>query len=215
MPRPRTFEREAVLAAAKDAFWEKGYDGTALSDLEDRTGLNRSSLYLEFGSKQGLFSAALDLYYAEVVDPLLGAMEADPHLSAIDDFFAGVKQIILDDRSGSRRGCLLVNTIAELSPYDDAAARRARQFRDRLNGAFERVLEAEASTARIADGSTDRLAGVLLASTLGIWVCARIDLDDAADRCDLVAAEVHTLASALGIGSSVPSASGPPGRADR
>lgn len=196
MPRPRSYEREAVVTAARDVFWENGFDGTALSDVERRTGLNRSSLYQEFGSKQGLFSAALDHYYDQVLDPLLTALESGTRLGAIDAFFAGVKGVILEDRAGRRRGCLLVNTIAELSPHDEAAARRARDFRDRLQGAFKRVLEADGSTARIANGSVDRLARMLLASTLGIWVCARIDLADAAARCDEIAAEVQSWISA-------------------
>jgi TetR/AcrR family transcriptional regulator, transcriptional repressor for nem operon len=62
MPRPRTRTREEMVAAAKDAFWEFGYDGTAVSELERRTGVNRSSLYAEFGSKQALFAESLDMY---------------------------------------------------------------------------------------------------------------------------------------------------------
>jgi TetR/AcrR family transcriptional repressor of nem operon len=194
LPRTRGYARDTVLAAAKDVFWESGYEGTVLSELEVRTGLNRSSLYLEFGSKQELFSAALDLYYAEVVDPLLTALEEGADLSAIETFLTSVEGIILEEREGDRRGCLLVNSIAELSPYDEDAARRAREFQDRLRGAFVRVLERDAVTA----GSTDlirRRAGLLFASTLGIWVAARIDLDDAAVRCDEVAAEVRAWVS--------------------
>jgi TetR/AcrR family transcriptional repressor of nem operon len=195
MPRPRSYERAAVVEAAKEAFWENGYEGTVLSELEQRTGLNRSSLYLGFGSKQELFSAALDLYYDEVVEPLIGALEAGATYSAIDAFLAGVKAIILDEREHRRRGCLLVNTIAELSPYDEAAERRARDFRDRLSRAFRAALEAEASRGRIDRGSVDRRAVLLFTSTMGIWLSARIDLDDAAARCDDVAAEVHAWAA--------------------
>jgi TetR/AcrR family transcriptional repressor of nem operon len=203
MPRPRGYARGAVLAAAKDVFWENGYEGTVLTELEGRTGLNRSSLYLEFGSKQELFSAVLDLYYEEVVDPLLSALEAEPYPSAIDDFFAGVKAIILDEEAGNRRGCLLVNTIAELSPHDPAAERRSREFRDRLHGAFIRALERAASAGRIDVGSIRRRAGMLLAGTLGIWIDARVDLADAAARCDEIVSEVHSWA-AVADGSEPP-----------
>jgi TetR/AcrR family transcriptional repressor of nem operon len=195
MPRPRSYERAAVVEAAKEAFWENGYEGTALSELEQRTGLNRSSLYLGFGSKQELFSAALDLYYDEIVDPLIGALEAGASFSAIDAFLAGVKGVILDERAHRRRGCLLVNTIAELSPYDEAAEGRARDFRDRLSRAFRGALEAEASRGRIDQGSVDRRVAMLFTSTMGIWLSARIDLDDAAARCDDVAAEVRAWAA--------------------
>ena len=198
MPRPRGYARDAVLAAAKDVFWENGYEGTVLSELEERTGLNRSSLYLEFGSKQELFSAALDLYYAEVVDPLLTTLEDGRDLTAIETFLAAIKEIILDERSGRRRGCLLVNIIAELSPHDEAAARRARAFQDRLHGGFTRVLERSASTGRLDDALIRRRAGLLVTGTLGIWLSARIDLAEAATRCDEVATEVRSWGSMTG-----------------
>jgi TetR/AcrR family transcriptional repressor of nem operon len=183
-----------VLAAAMDVFWENGYEGTAVAELEARTGLNRSSLYLEFGSKRELFTEALDRYYDEVTDPLLTAMEAGTDLTAIETFFMDVKRIIQGERTGGRRGCLLVNTIAELSVQDDPTARRGRAFRDRLHGAFRRVLAADPSTRRLGDRRIDERASMLAASTMGIWLWARVDLDDAAARCDQVAAEVRTWA---------------------
>lgn len=67
MARPRGYDRETVLAAARDLFWERGYDATSITDLEQCTGLNRSSLYQEFGSKDGLFEAALACYADQVV----------------------------------------------------------------------------------------------------------------------------------------------------
>ena len=200
MPRPRSRSREAVIAAAKDAFWEKGYEGTALSELERRTGNNRSSLYAEFGSKQRLFAEALDMYYDEIVDPLISALETGASFAAVVAFFAGVKGVILEQRSSERRGCLLVNTIAELSPHDEATARRAEAFRDRLLGAFRQALQHEASAGRIDAGQVDRRANMLFASTLGIWVSARIDPGDAARRCDELGVEVRDWASTSGAG---------------
>ena len=59
MARPKGYDRDAVLVAARDLFWEQGYERASIADLEKRTGLNRSSIYQEFGSKRELFSAAL------------------------------------------------------------------------------------------------------------------------------------------------------------
>src|SRR5919106_5876675 len=145
MPRPRGYARDDVVEAARAAFWENGYDGTALSDLEGRTGLNRSSLYHAFGNKRQIFDVALDSYVQDVIDPLVGRLESGPNgLEAVTTFFSGVKAIILDERGDGRRGCLMVNTIAELSSRDGKAAARASWFRDRLSGAFARALEAAA-----------------------------------------------------------------------
>ncbi len=47
--------REALLAAARDAFLEQGFSGTSIEDVVGRTGGSKASLYSYFGSKEGLF----------------------------------------------------------------------------------------------------------------------------------------------------------------
>jgi len=83
MARPKGYDRDAVLVAARDLFWEQGYERASIADLEKRTGLNRSSIYQEFGSKRELFSAALQCYADRVIaeiDP--GPVEARARLLA-------------------------------------------------------------------------------------------------------------------------------------
>src|SRR5262249_24207113 len=77
MGRPRGYDRDNVLVAARDLFWEQGYEATSISDLEQRTGLNRSSLYHEFGSKHELFEAALECYADRVIAQLLADLRND------------------------------------------------------------------------------------------------------------------------------------------
>lgn len=59
MARPRSFDPATVIARARDAFVVGGYRGTSVDDLLTATGLARASLYQAFGSKRGLFLAAL------------------------------------------------------------------------------------------------------------------------------------------------------------
>ena len=59
MGRNRTFEEPAVVALAARQFLATGYEATSLDDLVLATGLHRGSLYQAFGSKRGLFLAAL------------------------------------------------------------------------------------------------------------------------------------------------------------
>ncbi|WP_199865355.1 MULTISPECIES: TetR/AcrR family transcriptional regulator [Frankia] len=49
MARPRTFDEDQVVCAARDQFWATGYTATSLDDLTAATGLGRGSLYGAFG----------------------------------------------------------------------------------------------------------------------------------------------------------------------
>ena len=60
--RPRTFDEEAVLDALTALFWRQGYEATSMADIVEASGLNKSSLYNTFGSKQELFATILDRY---------------------------------------------------------------------------------------------------------------------------------------------------------
>jgi TetR/AcrR family transcriptional repressor of nem operon len=57
--RPRQFDTDAAVEAARDAFVRGGYRGTSIDDLLRATRLQRASLYSAFGSKRGLFITAL------------------------------------------------------------------------------------------------------------------------------------------------------------
>lgn len=60
--RPREFDADEVLDKALMAFWQRGFEGTSISDLTEAMGINRPSLYAAFGNKENLFRLALDRY---------------------------------------------------------------------------------------------------------------------------------------------------------
>jgi AcrR family transcriptional regulator len=62
--RPRGFDRDAALRRAMEVFWERGYEGTSVSELTRAIGINAPSLYAAFGSKEELFRDAVALYDA-------------------------------------------------------------------------------------------------------------------------------------------------------
>ncbi|MEJ2855385.1 MULTISPECIES: TetR/AcrR family transcriptional regulator [unclassified Saccharothrix] len=128
MGRPREFDDAAVVDAAMEVFWSKGYESTSTEDLCARTGLGRGSLYNAFGSKHGLYQRALRRY-AEVG---FGAQ------AEILDGPGGVKQrlralmvAVIDTDLGdpSKRGCLAVNAAVDAGGTDDVVAEQVlRQF---------------------------------------------------------------------------------------
>ncbi|CAG9422408.1 HTH-type transcriptional repressor ComR [Providencia alcalifaciens] len=60
--RPREFDRDAALNKAKLVFWQRGYEGTSMSDLVSALGIASARIYAAFGSKENLFREAIDLY---------------------------------------------------------------------------------------------------------------------------------------------------------
>ena len=68
--RPRGFDRAAALAKATRLFWEKGYEATSISDLTEALGIGAPSLYAAFGSKEALYTEALN-YYCESNEALV------------------------------------------------------------------------------------------------------------------------------------------------
>ena len=59
MGRPRGFDEEAVIRAAVGLFGRRSYDGTSVDDLVSGLGVHRGTLYNTFGSKRGVYLAAL------------------------------------------------------------------------------------------------------------------------------------------------------------
>ena len=53
--RKRAFDKNEVIDKAMRLFWQNGYSGTSVAMLSAELGLNTSSLYATFGSKEQLF----------------------------------------------------------------------------------------------------------------------------------------------------------------
>ncbi|HEU5248961.1 MAG TPA: helix-turn-helix domain-containing protein [Thermoanaerobaculia bacterium] len=59
MGRPARVSRDAVLRAAREAFAERGFDGTTLASIGARVGLSPSALLRHAPTKEALFTAAM------------------------------------------------------------------------------------------------------------------------------------------------------------
>jgi TetR/AcrR family transcriptional regulator, transcriptional repressor for nem operon len=76
MGRPRGFDEAEVIAAAAALFANRAYDGVSVDDLVTHLGVHRNSLYKTFGSKRGLYLAALRWHLKHRVHPLISEVSA-------------------------------------------------------------------------------------------------------------------------------------------
>ncbi len=114
MPRPRSFDTDAIIDQLCDYFWEHGYSAASLDDLAQRLGVKRGSLFNAFGSKEVLFNAAFDRYSQRcrvVFDtPDRGRKAIEYYFHQAILFQRGSANEIATNR-GMGRGCFFVNLL--------------------------------------------------------------------------------------------------------
>ncbi|MEM8747585.1 MAG: helix-turn-helix domain-containing protein, partial [Actinomycetota bacterium] len=101
--RPPEFDREAVLTAAVFAFWTGGFKATTVGDLEEATGVDRSTLYKSFGGKNGLYESAADSYIAMASEQLFSKLHDGT--DGVEDVLAFIDTLDASYRAGQPRGC--------------------------------------------------------------------------------------------------------------
>lgn len=71
MGRKKKFNQNLVLKQITQVFVRYGYEATSMDNLVQATGVLRGSLYAAFGSKLGMFRAALAWEENELSDQLI------------------------------------------------------------------------------------------------------------------------------------------------
>ena len=138
MPRPREYDRDAVVLQAMDVFWERGYSQTSISDLVDATGLQPGSLYGAFGSKKGVFLEVLDRYNQSFLDKITAPADG-PVLPLIRSLLDTIVSEAVS--SCDQRGCLTVNALVEMAQHDEDIALKLAQYNQRITDAFATLLQ--------------------------------------------------------------------------
>jgi AcrR family transcriptional regulator len=169
MARPREFDEQAVLSAAREAFWVGGYEGTSLDDLTAATGLGKGSLYGAFGTKHDVFSRVFDDYCRHIVTVVEGALDGPPEtaMDRLATYLRGLASRTADD--ADRRGCLLAKGSAELANRDPTIAARASDTYAALEAVLARTLRQARRHGNLTTVATaPALARTVLATMRGI-----------------------------------------------
>lgn len=106
--RPRNFDKDKALQSALQVFWEKGYEGTSLTDLTEAMGINRPSLYAAFGNKEELFRKTVALYVSGPASYQKGALEEPTFQGVVEKLLRGAIDLLID--AAHPHGCLLVQS---------------------------------------------------------------------------------------------------------
>ncbi len=136
-------------------------------------GVNRKSMYAEFGSKQQLFEAALEHYSSNHLTRVLAPLEApDASIEGILRAFHGYASA----SEGSFRGlgCLLCNTAVERGALDPGIGLYVDAYMERLTLAFRHALSNAQQGGEIDPTvDIDELAGFLTTALIGMAASIR------------------------------------------
>ena len=191
MGRLQSFERTTVVQAARDLFWDKGFEATSLADLEDATGLRRSSLYHAFGSKRGLFDAAVEDYQASVIRPRLRTLTG-PGIgrASLLAYFSELRSAVSAlPEDSPRRGCLLVNCAAGLAGHDDLARQVVEGYRSELTDTLQDALRAAGGSA--PDRAPER-ARTLASLGMSAMLLARVNATESVALLDTATEQIRS-----------------------
>jgi AcrR family transcriptional regulator len=158
--RPRSFDRDAALAAAVEQFWREGYEGTSIATLTSAMGVSPPSLYAAFGDKNRLFEEASTEYFRRTCEGLDRAAELPTAREAIVRMLEDTARA--HTNAATPPGCLMLTEPRLASQREELHQR----LLDRLNRGV--------ADGDLAPGTrTGPLASFLVAVMRGMSGCAR------------------------------------------
>ena len=168
----KQFDEDQVLDAAMRAFWRDGFQATSLAQLEAATGLNKSSLYNSYGSKDELFKQCLERFTQYYGSRLVDALDHPDFRTSIENFFSRLVERLEDP--DLPKGCLATMAAMELGGGNGPPAHLVETNLEAVRLAFRKRCARAVTDGQLpSDADCDALAAMLLAMTRGIAVLNR------------------------------------------
>jgi TetR/AcrR family transcriptional repressor of nem operon len=169
--------RRDIIRKAAPIFNQKGYDGAALSDLLDATGLEKGGIYRHFESKQQLAGEAFDYAWKLAID---SRFEGTQDIANTVDRLKQIVRNFRDRRTGLvPGGCPLLNTATDSDNGNPALREKARKalrcWLERLTSIAEEGQQRDEIGSDIDPG---KLATLIVGTLEGSIMVSRLERRD-------------------------------------
>lgn len=137
--------RKEILAAALQAFSEKGFDKTSMDDVVRVTGLSKGTIYWYFENKQVLFTALMEFVTDQLFTGFDGIFASTQEMTpreAVIAIFTGV-ELLLD--MNPKIASLTVDFLLQGLHYPELLQKYAQYYAryiDELGGIIQRGIDA-------------------------------------------------------------------------
>ncbi len=182
--------RDEIVRKLFDLFRRRGFEGAALSDISDATGLGRSSLYHHFpGGKDEMVAAVADFARGRIGDNILDPLKADGPLPARIDAMLATTRDMYDCGEAP---CLVASLMVSPGLAPESADKVQAILRDWI-AAMADALKAEGVPAKEAK----RRATAAIVAIQGGLLVARASGDTGVFRDALKTARQDLLSPAV------------------
>ena len=171
--RPRTFDREIALKKAMYLFWEKGYEGTTMTDIIQSIGVKAPGVYAAFGNKDAIFKEAVALYRAQIENgPLKVLIEIESIQDAVESALAStIDQYACRENPTS---CLVMTGAINTAPEHSEHANTLREIREAYKNVWlQRFIRAKKDNQLVDVASPDDLAEYVITFIHGLALRAK------------------------------------------
>jgi TetR/AcrR family transcriptional regulator, transcriptional repressor for nem operon len=131
--RYKEFNSNVVLEKCITLFWERGFTSCPISEIVNRTRVNRSSLYDEFESKEGILVEGLNLYHTRYGLPKIEILEGEGSMNQVAfDFYWSYMQSTMDRPFG----CFMIHIATELADSNESVKAILDQYLEAIKNGF-------------------------------------------------------------------------------
>ncbi|MBZ2169648.1 TetR/AcrR family transcriptional regulator [Marinobacter sp. F4216] len=170
MARQARYDRPTLLNKAISLFWDRGYHGSSMKQIEQALDLRPGSIYAAFGSKDGLFAEALATYADQGRLELMGYLESSESIvDGLQTYLRAMAGTASASADKPARACMIIKTLLESSRTHPELAGQAEQILADVRKALAEALEQAKMAGELADHTDcERLARLIQAQIVGL-----------------------------------------------
>lgn len=169
MPRKPNYDRDDLIDRARDLFWQRGWAGTSLKDLEAALQMKPGSFYAAFGSKDALFTLAMEKYATDGRERLKTLAQDLGPIKALQRF----PEMVVENDDAPAKACMLSKTLLELHAHNHPLAHDANLHLLKMEAHFAELFQQAQTAGDITDAHDPQvLARRYQSDLLGLRVSA-------------------------------------------
>ncbi len=173
MPRSKSYDDNIVLERAMNVFWSNGFEATSVRLLEKEMGINQFSIYSSFSSKKKLFIQSIHKYREYVKQNVYQTLlQEGAGMKELEQYLYTTAQKKRD--TGTSRGCLVVNTAAEIGGSDEDIAGEVNGYFKFIREMLKKVLQTAIDKGEIStDTDIEKQSAFFLGVMQGLSVASK------------------------------------------